>query len=205
MKIGKLAAVLLAAALIALFAAGCGGPGGDTDAGSGSAGESAGLVEYPIGEQNSKTIVAADGFAVRIEGVYHQPVALTPADGEPAAADADIHLKAIITAGENSMGYNKGDWIPYLTVDYRILPEGADSPAAKGTMRVINGTDGPRYGANVKLPDAGVYTVEFTITSPAANGVLVDTDEQTGVSGRFWKEPCKVTLEHWEYAGPVRL
>ena len=114
MKIGKLAAVLLAAALIALFAAGCGGPGGDTDAGSGSAGESAGLVEYPIGEQNSKTIDAADGFAVRIEGVYHQPVALTPADGKSLGervSDTVLYRSGVFLTPGFIFGRNGEDYV----------------------------------------------------------------------------------------------
>ena len=37
-----------------------------------------------------------------------------------SAEDADIHIEADISALENDLGYPVGEWVPYLTVDYKI-------------------------------------------------------------------------------------
>jgi uncharacterized protein involved in high-affinity Fe2+ transport len=60
----------------------------------------------------------------------------------------------------------------------------------------MNASDGPHYGANIKLPDAGVYQVKFEIHSPAESGHVLHVDAETGVEGRFWTKPL---VAEWEF------
>jgi uncharacterized protein involved in high-affinity Fe2+ transport len=63
----------------------------------------------------------------------------------------------------------------------------------------MNASDGPHYGANIKLGDAGTYKVRFIIESPAESyGYLLHTDATTGVTGHFWTEPLVVEWD-WDY------
>lgn len=151
-----------------------------------------GFDEFPIGEE-------VDVGIVHLAGVYFQPVEMEPsAEAGLSVEESNIHLEADISANENDLGYGVGDWIPYLTVDYKIT--GSDgNVAAEGTFMPMAATDGPHYGANIALPNADTYTVTFTIHSPEENGYLLHVDAETGVSGRFWTEPLVATIEGWEY------
>jgi len=64
-------------------------------------------------------------------------------------------------------------------------------------------SDGPHYGNNIKLPDAGTYNVTFTIHSPGENGYLIHTDSETGPGGTladyFGDGNLEVTFEGWAY------
>jgi uncharacterized protein involved in high-affinity Fe2+ transport len=61
----------------------------------------------------------------------------------------------------------------------------------------MNASDGPHYGANIKLGEAGKYTVRFIIESPTeAYGYLLHIDKETGVEGRFWTTPLEV---EWDF------
>ena len=88
-------------------------------------------------------------------------------DDASKAEDYDIHLEADISALENTLGYELGSWVPYLTVDYKVA-EG-DEVKAEGIFMEMAASDGPHYGANIKLPDAGTY--ELTITDSVASPV----------------------------------
>jgi hypothetical protein len=69
----------------------------------------------------------------------------------------------------------------------------------------MNASDGPHYGANIKLPGAdgpGTYTVRFLIQNPEAQGYVLHVDQETGVPGRFWSVPL-VAVWTIDYAGPV--
>ena len=154
-------------------------------------GEAAGFTEIPIFEDEEV------GF-LHVNAVYFQPVPMT--DGN-SIEDYDMHLEADIAALENDYGFGVGDWVPYLTVDYKII--GSDGKtAAEGTFMEMSASDGPHYGANVALPKADTYTLEITIHSPADNNYLLHTDAETGPGAKSFDEtdwPLVVTYEGWDY------
>lgn len=155
-------------------------------------GEDAGFTEIPIFEDQEA------GF-LNVSAVYFQAVPMS--GGNEDISDVDIHLEADISALENTVGFGVGDWVPYLTVDYKVLKEDG-SEAASGTFMEMSASDGPHYGANIALPDMGTYTLELTIHSPEENGYLVHTDAETGPGGTFdeyFKDGNLVVSGTWDY------
>ncbi len=165
----------------------------DSTANAAAPGEDGGFQEYPIFEDETV------GF-MNVSAVYFQPVPMT--DGNPIE-DYDMHIEADISANENPYGYGVGDWVPYLTVDYKLTNSKGDV-AAEGTMMPMSASDGPHYGANIKLSEADTYTVEFQIHSPAEKNYLLHTDAETGPGGSwddYFKDGnLKVVHEGWDYA-----
>lgn len=164
--------------------------------------EDAGFTEYPIFEDEEV------GF-MNVSAVFFQAVPMTAGATikEQKAEDYDIHLEADIAALENTLGYEVGSWVPYLTVDYKVTA--GDEVKAEGTFMEMAASDGPHYGANIKLPDAGTYELTITIHSPADNDYLIHSDALTGPGGTFddyFKngEPLSVT-KTWDYTGPVTV
>lgn len=165
----------------------------DDDNGAAAPDEDGGFTEIPISETD------VEGAPIHLAAVYFQPVDMQ-GDGKNdiKSEGYNIHLEADISALENELGFGKGDWIPYLTVDYKIV--GSDKKeAASGTFMVMNADDGPHYGANVKLDKSDTYSVTFTLHSPVENGFLLHVDDETGVKGRFWEDPIEVTFDNWDY------
>ncbi|MBQ6122477.1 MAG: iron transporter [Clostridia bacterium] len=157
--------------------------------------DEAGFEEFPIGEEQD---VGPDEI-IHIAAVYFQPVVMEPAsEAGLTVEEANIHIEADISANENNLGYGAGDWIPYLTIDYKVV-DGDGNVMSEGTFMPMAASDGPHYGANIKLDVDGVYSLVLTIHSPAENGYLLHVDPETGVEGRFWSEPIEVTFEGWEY------
>ena len=155
--------------------------------------EDAGFNEIPIFEDEEV------GF-LNVSAVYFQPVPMSGGNGN--TEDFNIHLEADISALENKVGFGVGDWVPYLTVDYEVT--GSDgNVAASGTFMEMSASDGPHYGANVKLPNADTYKLKFTIHSPEENGYLLHTDAETGPGGSFddYFGNGNLIVEHegWEY------
>ena len=169
---------------------------------SAAAADDAGFTEYPIFEDETV------GF-MNVSAVFFQAVPMTAGATikEQKAEDYDIHLEADISALENTLGYEKGSWVPYLTVDYKVTA--GSETKAEGTFMEMAASDGPHYGANIKLPDADTYELTITIHSPADNDYLIHSDALTGPGGTFddyFKngEPLSVT-KTWEYTGPVKV
>ncbi|MBR1390715.1 MAG: iron transporter [Lachnospiraceae bacterium] len=210
----KLVTTVLSIATVAAFAlTGCGNESSTADAGaandtvaetetveatvtseaSTAPGDAAGFTEYPIFEDEEV------GF-INLSAVYFQPVPMS--NGNESIDGFDIHLEADISALENNLGFGVGDWVPYLTVDYKVT--GSDgNVAAEGTFMEMSASDGPHYGANIALPDADTYSVSFTIHSPEENGYLLHTDAETGPGGSFddyFKDGnLEYTFEGWDY------
>ncbi|MDR1419097.1 MAG: iron transporter [Treponema sp.] len=155
-------------------------------------GEEAGFEEFPLGEDRELG-------PLNVAGVYFQPVDMIPASAGLPAAQADIHIEADISALENDLGYGVGDFVPNLTVRYEITQ--ASGWRAEGTFMPMNASDGPHYGANVKLNGVGQYKVVFLIQNPEAQGYVLHVDQATGVPGRFWGQPLRA---EWDvnYTGP---
>jgi uncharacterized protein involved in high-affinity Fe2+ transport len=125
------------------------------------------------------------------------------APGQEDISDFDIHLEADISALENDLGYGVGDWIPYLTVDYSVVDEASGETAAEGTFMTMSASDGPHYGANIALPNAGTYDLTITIHNPADNGYLIHSDSETGPGGvlddYFADGNLSYTYTGWDY------
>ncbi len=162
--------------------------------------EEAGFPEYPIGpeEDNERPVQISENSSMMVAMVYFQPVDMEPVGNSLPREDANLHIEADLSALENDLGYEVGAWIPYLTIDYAIKNEAGDV-VVEGSFMPMAATDGPHYGANIMLADAGTYSVTLTFHSPAENGYLLHVDEQTGVAGRFFAEPVTSTWENWEY------
>ncbi|MDR2375321.1 MAG: iron transporter [Treponema sp.] len=182
--------VLLLIALCAGSAFAGGGKEGRRPASTVAPGEEAGFEEFPIGDDKELG-------PINVAGVYFQPVDMLPAEsaGIPAS-QADMHMEADISAAEgNELGYGVGDFVPYLTVRYEISKTGS-SWAIDGNFMPMNASDGPHYGANLKLDGAGTYKVRFIIQNPEAQGYLLHIDQDTGVPGRFWNQPL---VAEWDF------
>jgi len=154
--------------------------------------EDAGFEEFPIFEDVEMGIL-------NVSMVYFQPVVMEPAGQWLSVEEgANLHIEADISALENDLGYGTGDWVPYLTINCTI--KDADGNVAyEGSFMPMAASDGPHYGANIALPNAGTYSVTLEILSPENNGYLLHVDEETGVEGRFWNEALTYTFEGWDY------
>jgi uncharacterized protein involved in high-affinity Fe2+ transport len=174
----------------ALGMAACGTGGGT---GAAAPGEEAGFEEFPIGDDQ----VAGP---LNVAGVYFQPVDMEPAGSSLSKAESDIHIEADISAAENDLGYGVGDFVPNLTVSYELYDAAGTKLLQEGAFMPMNASDGPHYGANVKLPSQGAatYVVKFIIASPEQQDFLLHTDKETGVAGSFWKTPLEVEWT-WDY------
>lgn len=146
------------------------------------------FTEYPIGEPQEKE-------NMEIAAVYFQPVPMEPMMGL-APEKADLHLECDIKATKgNTVGFGAGEWIPYLTISYK-LKNTNNGQVIEGTFMPMNADDGPHYGANIKMPGAGNYKLTFIIESPLRQDFMLHTDEETGVPGRFWRTPIAV---EWDF------
>jgi uncharacterized protein involved in high-affinity Fe2+ transport len=158
-----------------------------------SAADDAGFEEFPLGDD-------FELGPLNVAGVYFQPVDMIPPSAGLPAAQSDVHMEADISALSNDLGYGVGDFVPNLTVKYEISQ--ASGWKSEGTFMPMNASDGPHYGANLKLNGVGQYKVRFLIQNPEAQGYVLHVDETTGVPGRFWGQPL---IAEWDfaYAGPA--
>ncbi|MDR1105741.1 MAG: iron transporter [Treponema sp.] len=169
-----------------------GGQQGARPASTVNPGEDAGFEEFPLGDD-------FELGPLNVAGVYFQPVDMLPAAAGLPASQADIHIEADISALENDLGYGVGDFVPNLTVRYEISQ--ASGWKSEGTFMPMNASDGPHYGANVKLNGVGRYKVIFLIQNPEAQGYVLHVDQATGVPGRFWGQPLRAEWDV-DYTGP---
>jgi uncharacterized protein involved in high-affinity Fe2+ transport len=159
-----------------------------------AAGDAGGFQENPIFEDEELEFI-------NLSAVWFQAVPMAP--GQEDISNYDIHLEADISALENDLGYGVGDWIPYLTVDFDVVDEATGESAASGTFMTMSASDGPHYGANIALPNAGTYDLTITIHSPAENGYLIHSDSETGPGGvletYFANGNLSYTYTGWDY------
>jgi len=146
----------------------------------------AGAAEQLIGKPVQKNHLI-------ISAVYLQPVHMAP-QLAGMKGEYDVHLEADIQADNNNpQGFGAGDWIPYLTITYSLSKQGSDWQTA-GTFMAMVASDGPHYGANVKLDGPGKYHLEYRILPPPYNGFFRHTDKETGVAE--WWDPMTVS---WDF------
>ena len=158
----------------------------------------AGFEEIQVDEKHSDQEVGP----LTVNAVYSQPIDMEPSGMGLKAADASFHLEADIHANKKGteLGYGKGDFVPDLTVNYEIINNANNETVGSGTFMQMNASDGPHYGANVKLDkEAGSYKLVLKIESPEKKGWMLHVDPETGVKGRFWTEPLEVTFPEWNY------
>ena len=215
-KIAALLGVLLAGSMAFSLAA-CGSSNSsDTSAESDSSSSQpsdssasdagAAFEEVPVGPSGTAEEQDQEVGPLIVGAVYFQPIDMEPSSMGLKAADASFHLEADIHANKKGteLGYGKGDFVPDLTVNYTIIDKSTGKEveggtATSGTFMQMNASDGPHYGANVKLDKAGTYQLKLSIESPAKKGWMLHVDPETGVKGHFWTEPLEVTFDNWEY------
>ncbi len=151
----------------------------------------AGFQEYPIGDD-----AEVPDAGIKVAVVYFQPVPMEPVGMGLTPDKSDIHLETDIDAIEgNKTGFGVGEWIPNLTVHYTLTKQGTGE-VIEGTLMPMNASDGPHYGANVKMLGAGTYDVAFSSDSPLRQNYMLHVDKETGVEGRFWEKPIVL---HWNF------
>jgi uncharacterized protein involved in high-affinity Fe2+ transport len=187
--------VLLLLAVCAATGFAGGNQEGTKPASTVSPGEVAGFEEFPIGDDIEFKDAKGTPY-INVAGVYFQPVDMLPAGKSLSKAESDMHMEADISAMEgNELGYGAGDFVPNLTVRYEIAKQGSGWKI-DGAFMPMNASDGPHYGANIKLDGAGTYKVRFIIQNPESLGYLLHVDAETGVPGRFWQQPL---VAEWDF------
>lgn len=149
-------------------------------------GEDLGFTEVEIFSDVQKEFL-------NLNAVYFQPVDMT---GGYKHEDYDCHLELDVSALENDYGYGKGDWVPYLSVDYKV--EKAGETVAEGSFMPMAASDGPHYGQNIKLAGNGTYSVTFTIKFPDSSVYLIHTDE-TGPEKSVFPDTIVYTYNNWNF------
>ncbi len=160
-------------------------------------------VETPIGD--TKRVAEA---ALEVAAVYLQPIEMEPATHQGRVLyltrdKADIHLEADIHALPGSkQGFRDGEWIPGLTV--RFVLKHLDSGAEQsGILHPMTASDGPHYGANLKMPGLGTYRLTFLVEPPGRMPDDAPVRQGLGRSASVapWWKPF--TLEWtFKYFGP---
>ena len=173
----------------------------DSSSSDSSSDSGAGFEEVPVGPSGTAEEQDQDAGPLTVGAVYFQPIDMEPSSMGLKAADASFHLEADIHANQKGteLGYGKGDFVPDLTVNYEIINNANNETVGSGTFMQMNASDGPHYGANVKLDKAGAYKLVLKIESPEKKGWMLHVDPETGVTGRFWTEPLEVTFPDWNY------
>jgi len=137
------------------------------------------------GEQPAGDPIERHGM--EIAGIFLQAVKMEPEMAGQEAETTDIHLEAdVVALPGNENGFAAGGWVPYLAIDYTLTRKGSDW-SSNGHLHPMVASDGPHYGANVKLDGPGEYHVAFNIAPPSGNGFMRHFDKETGVSP--WWEP----------------
>lgn len=131
---------------------------------------------------------------LNLNAVYFQPVDMT---GGYKAEDYDCHLELDVSALQNGLGYGTGDWVPYLTVEYEVTKNEGDYKV-NGTFMPMAASDGPHYGANIKMDGDGLYTVTFTVKFPDSSTYLIHTDN-TGPEVHEFPDAIEYTYDSWQF------
>ena len=147
-----------------------------------------GFTEVPIFEDVEKEFL-------NLTAVYFQAVDMT---GGYKAEDYDCHLELDVKALQNGLGYGTGDWVPYLTVNYEVTKNDTKAKVSEGTFMPMAASDGPHYGANIKMDGDGLYTVKFTVKFPDSSTYLIHTDE-TGPESHAFPNAIEYSYDKWQF------
>ena len=158
--------------------------------------------EIPIGEPK-----VIDAAGLEVAAVYLQPIEMEPAShlGQPLylpRAKSDIHLEADVRAGKgNRHGFRDGEWVPALIVRYTLknLDTGHEQ---SGLLHPMVANDGPHYGANIKMPGLGHYTLTYIVEPPGSGGLAAPVRQGFGLASKIpWWKPFQVEWS-FKYFGP---
>ncbi|MDO4422011.1 MAG: iron transporter [Eubacteriales bacterium] len=195
-RLTKIATTALSMAMLVGVAAGCSTPA-QTSAPA-TAATQADIEETEAEEDLGFTEVeifsGVEKEFLNLNAVYFQPVDMT---GGYKASDYDCHLELDVSALENGLGYGKGDWVPYLTVEYVVTKNDGDFETS-GTFMPMAASDGPHYGANIKMDGDGLYTVKFTVKFPDSSTYLIHTDN-TGPDTHEFPKNIEYTCDNWQF------
>lgn len=157
--------------------------------------------EYPIGDEvetNAMTIAAVYLPPVTMDTLGHDHGDLEKF-AEPGKEK--VHLEADIHAAKgNRNGFGAGEWMPYLSLHYK-LTQLQDGKTIEGMFMPMVAKDGPHYGATVRMLGKGKYTLVYHIEPPTATAFGRHTDAMTGVAP--WWPAFEVRWE-FEYNGLPR-
>ncbi|MFT4110035.1 iron transporter [Propionicimonas sp.] len=208
--------ITLGATALALALSGCAGAPAQTTAPEASASETAAASSEPTAT-SSETVVGIQEMEVGDSGpqkagdylvvsaVYFQAVDLEQGSmAMPAAADSDMHFEIDVktTDAAKDIGLEADQFLPYLKITPKLTEKTTGKVVELGTLMPMIASDGPHYGNNISL-DPGTYTVELTIQSPADDFMLHTGKDSSGVKGRFWSDPLKVTFDNFEWDGQL--
>lgn len=196
-RLTKIATTALSMAMLVGVAAGCSTPAQTsapaTDATQADIEETE-AEEEDLGFTEVEIFSGVEKEFLNLNAVYFQPVDMT---GGYKASDYDCHLELDVSALENGLGYGKGDWVPYLTVEYVVTKNDGDFETS-GTFMPMAASDGPHYGANIKMDGDGLYTVKFTVKFPDSSTYLIHTDN-TGPDTHEFPKNIEYTCDNWQF------
>lgn len=160
-------------------------------------------TEIPVGEPK-----AIGEAGVEVAAVYLQPIEMEPAahEGKPLYLRrdrSDIHLEADIRALKgNPHGLGEGEWVPGLLIRYR-LRRADTGEEQSGILHPMVASDGPHYGANVKMMGLGAYRLTYVVEPPgrAAAEAPVRQDFGRAAGSAPWWKPFSVEWT-FRYLGP---
>lgn len=213
MKIIQKAAI--AAGALALLLSGCAASPEQDPAPQGSGTPAA--VETPAEQPSDPNVVGINelevgdsgpqvaGDYIEVAAVYFQAVDMEHGTmAMPPASESDMHFEIDIKTTEKAkeIGFEADQFLPYLKITPKLTEKNTGKVVELGTLMPMIASDGPHYGNNIKL-EPGLYTVELTIQSPADDFMLHTGKDTSGVQGRFWSEPLKVTFDNFEWDGQL--
>ena len=196
-NLAKVLSVVLALVMVVACFAACGSKTVENETPS-AANETAEPAPADEGEDLGFTEVeifsGVEKEFLNLNAVYFQPVDMT---GGYKAEDYDCHLELDVSALQNGLGYGTGDWVPYLTVEYKVTKNDGDYDVS-GTFMPMAASDGPHYGANIKMDGDGLYTVSFTVKFPDSSTYLIHTDN-TGPEVHEFPDAIEYTYDSWQF------
>lgn len=160
-----------------------------------------GINELEVGDSGPQLA----GDYLEVAAVYFQAVDMEHGTmAMPAASDSDMHFEIDIKTTEKAkeIGFAADQFLPYLKITPTLTEKNTGKVVDLGTLMPMIASDGPHYGNNIKL-EPGLYTVELSIQSPADDFMLHTGKDTSGVQGRFWTEPLKVTFDNFEWDGQL--
>src|ERR1043166_8914651 len=127
--------------------------------------------EYPIGdpiETNHMKIAAVYLPPVTVDSPGHDHADLEQF-AEPGREK--VHLEADIHAAKgNENGFAAGEWLPYLTVRYKLTHTDSGK-TVEGIFAPMVARDGPHYGATIRMLSTGKYRLVYRFEPPLASAL----------------------------------
>ena len=155
--------------------------------------DEAGFDEFELGVEGEQEV----GF-MTMSMVYFQPVDMAPVESATPREGSDLHIEVDLTANENPYSFPVDGWVPYLSIDYVINDAETGAEVLTGSMMPMAASDGPHYGANIKMDGDGMYTVTFTVKFPDSSTYLIHTDE-TGPDESVFPDAIVYTYDAWQF------